>query len=207
MFELVSDALFNSAKLVVFSLAVMVPISILGGLVAAYKKDTWIDRVIVNVGVALSAIPDFVAGVFLLAFLAVPIEFFKVQGSAPAGAGVLQQMQHLLLPVMAVLLVYFGYIARVTRAGTINSLDSDYARTAFMRGLPTTTVFRKHIAETPSSPPWRCSAPSSATCSGAWSHWKSCSAIRASATSSSERSSAPTTRSCERVSSSWRSST
>lgn len=146
VFELVSDALFNSAKLVAFSLAVMVPLSILGGLIAAYKKDTWIDRVIVNVGVALSAIPDFVAGVFLLAFLAVPFNFFKVQGTAPGDAGVLTQMQHLLLPVLAVLLVYFGYIARITRAGTINALDSDYARTAFMRGLPTTTVFRNHIA-------------------------------------------------------------
>ena len=56
------------------------------------------------------------------------------------------QIQHLLLPVLAVLMVYFGYIARITRAGTITALDSDYARTAFMRGLSTPDVFRKHIA-------------------------------------------------------------
>ena len=43
-------------------------------------------------------------------------------------------------------MVYFGYIARITRAGTINALESDYARTAFMRGLTTSNVFRKHIA-------------------------------------------------------------
>ena len=144
--SLVWTALWNSFKLVLFSLMVMVPLSILGGLVAAYRKDTWIDRTIVNTGLALSAIPDFVAGVFLLAFLAVPFDFFKVQGAAPPGSGILTQMQHLLLPVLAVLAVYFGYIARVTRAGTINSLDSDYARTAFMRGLTTRDVFRKHIA-------------------------------------------------------------
>ena len=42
-------------------------------------------------------------------------------------------------------MVYFGYIARVTRAGTITALESDYARTAFMRGLSTREVFRKHI--------------------------------------------------------------
>jgi peptide/nickel transport system permease protein len=124
----------------------MVPISVLGGLVAAYKKDTWIDRTIVNTGLALSAIPDFVAGVFLLAFLAVPFDFFKVQATAPPGSGVLTQAQHLLLPVLAVLMVYFGYIARVTRSGTITALESDYARTAFMRGLTTRDVFRKHIA-------------------------------------------------------------
>jgi peptide/nickel transport system permease protein len=143
---LVWSALGNSAKLVILALLVIVPVSILGGLVAAYKKDTWIDRTIVNVGLGFSAIPDFVAGVFLLAFLAVPVEFFKVQATAPPGSSPLVQIQHLLLPVIAVLMVYFGYIARITRAGTITALDSDYARTAFMRGLTTPQVFRKHIA-------------------------------------------------------------
>lgn len=144
--SLVWTALGNSAKLVILALLVIVPLSVLGGLVTAYKKDTWIDRTIINVGIAFSAIPDFVAGVFLLAFLAVPVGFFKVQASAPPGSSPLVQIQHLLLPVIAVLMVYFGYIARVTRAGTITALDSDYARTAFMRGLSTPQVFRKHIA-------------------------------------------------------------
>jgi len=66
--SLVWKAVANSAKLVILSLLVIVPVSILGGLVAAYKKDSWIDRLIVNTGLAFSAIPDFVAGVFLLAF-------------------------------------------------------------------------------------------------------------------------------------------
>ena len=144
--SLVWTALGNSAKLVFLSLLVMVPISVLGGLVAAYHKDTWVDRTIVNTGLAFSAIPDFVAGVFLLAFVAIPFDFFKVQAAAPPGSSILVQAQHLVLPVIAVLLVYFGYIARVTRAGTIAALDSDYARTAFMRGLSTRDVFRKHIA-------------------------------------------------------------
>jgi peptide/nickel transport system permease protein len=144
--DLVFTALGNSAKLVFLSLLVIVPFAVLGGLITAYKKDTWIDRTIINVGIAFSAIPDFVAGVFLLAFLAVPIEFFKVQATAPPGSSIFVQIQHLLLPVIAVLMVYFGYIARVTRAGTITALDSDYARTAFMRGLTTPQVFRKHIA-------------------------------------------------------------
>jgi peptide/nickel transport system permease protein len=144
--SLVWTALAASAKLVALALLVIIPVSILGGLITAYKKDTWIDRTIINIGIAFSAIPDFVAGVFLLAFLAVPVDFFKVQGAAPPGAGALTQVQHLLLPVIAVLMVYFGYIARVTRAGTITALDSDYARTAFMRGLSTPQVFRKHIA-------------------------------------------------------------
>ena len=144
--SLVWTALGNSAKLVIFALVIVVPLSVLGGLIAAYKKDTWIDRTIVNGGLALSSIPEFVAGVLLLTFLAVPFGFFKVQANPPDGAGILTQLQHLILPVLAVLMVYFGYLARITRSSTINALESDYARTAFMRGLSTSDVFRKHIA-------------------------------------------------------------
>jgi peptide/nickel transport system permease protein len=142
---LVGSALKNSTKLVVLALIAVLPLSIGGGILAAYKKDSWIDRTIVNGGLALSSVPEFVAGVVLLAFVGVPFGFFKVSGLAPEGSGALTQIQHLLLPVVAVLTVYFGYIARITRAGTITALDSDYTRTAFMKGIPTREVFRKHV--------------------------------------------------------------
>lgn len=142
---LVTTALWTSAKLVIFALICLLPVSIAGGLIAAYKKDTLIDRAIVNTGLALSSVPEFVAGVIFLTVLAVPIDFFKVGADAPTGSGFFTQLQHLLLPTFVIMTVYFGYIARVTRAGTIAALESDYARTAFMKGIPTTTVFRKHI--------------------------------------------------------------
>ena len=142
---LVGSALWESTKLVLFALALVLPLSVAGGMLAAYKKDTWIDRTIVNTGLALSSVPEFVAGVILLTVLAVPVDFFKVSADAPAGAGFFTTLQHLLLPALTVLMVYFGYIARITRAGTITALESDYARTAFMKGLSTEQVFRKHV--------------------------------------------------------------
>ena len=42
-------------------------------------------------------------------------------------------------------LAYFGYIARMTRAGVISALNSDYVRTATMKGLSNNEVMRKHI--------------------------------------------------------------
>lgn len=143
--SLVRTALWNSFKLVAFALAITLPISIGGGILAAYKRDTWIDRSIVNGGLALSSVPEFVSGVVLLAALAVPVGFFKVSAQAPTGAGIFVQMQHLLLPVLSILIVYFGYIARITRAGTLAALEADYTRTAFMKGLTTSEVFRKHV--------------------------------------------------------------
>ena len=143
--ELVRAALWNSTKLVAFSLLLVLPISIFGGVIAAYKKDSLLDRIIVNVGVAASSIPDFVAAVFFLALLGVPFAFFRVGALAPEGSGIITQARFLLLPAFTVLTVYFGYIARVTRASTISALDSDFARTAFMKGLSTREVFTKHV--------------------------------------------------------------
>jgi len=112
---LVTSSLWTSGKLVLFALVLVLPLSIAGGLLAAYRKDTWIDRTIVNSGLAMSSIPEFVAGVIFLTVLAVPINFFKVGADAPDGSGVFTQLQHLLLPAFVILTVYFGYIARVTQ--------------------------------------------------------------------------------------------
>jgi peptide/nickel transport system permease protein len=143
--ELVKTSLWNSTKLVAFALLLVIPLSVTGGLIAAYRRDTWIDRVIVNTGVALSSVPEFVTGVILLAVFAINFDFFKVVADPPDGANIFTQMQYLLLPAFTVLAVYFGYIARITRASTITALDADYTRTAFMKGLSTRDVFRKHV--------------------------------------------------------------
>ena len=49
------------------------------------------------------------------------------------------------MPAIAMAIVYFGYIARMTRAGTIEVLQSDYTRTAAMKGLTTTQTMRHHV--------------------------------------------------------------
>jgi peptide/nickel transport system permease protein len=42
-------------------------------------------------------------------------------------------------------MVLFGYIARMARAGTIEALDADYTRTAYLKGLPPAKVIRRHV--------------------------------------------------------------
>ena len=49
------------------------------------------------------------------------------------------------MPALAMAIVYFGYIARMTRAGTIEVLESDYTRTATMKGLTTGQTMRRHV--------------------------------------------------------------
>ncbi len=142
---LLFPALGRSALLVAFALVLTVPISIAGGILAARKKDTGLDRAIVTMGVASSSIPEFVSGILLQYLIGIRLGWFPAIADPPDGSGFLTALNHLVLPVLAILFVYFGYIARMTRAGTIEAFEADYARTAYMKGLGSQRVIRRHI--------------------------------------------------------------
>ncbi len=142
---LLFPALGRSAVLVMFALALTIPFSIFAGVLAARKRDTFLDRSIVTVGVASAAIPEFVSGILLQYFIGIQLGWFPAIADAPDGSGLLTQVNHLVLPALAILLVYFGYIARVARAGSIEAIEADYTRTAFMKGLSARQVVKRHI--------------------------------------------------------------
>jgi peptide/nickel transport system permease protein len=142
---LVGDALVNSLKLAALAFVLVVPLAILGGVTAALKRDRAVDRVITLGGLSLSVIPEFVTGIMLILIFALWLDWLPVSANAPDNADPLTQIKYLLLPALTLVLVLFGYIARITRAGTIESLDSDYTRTAILKGLRRRTVVRRHV--------------------------------------------------------------
>jgi peptide/nickel transport system permease protein len=142
---LIGDALVNSLKLAALAFVLVVPLAVLGGVIAALKRDRAVDRVITLGGLSLSVIPEFVTGIMLILIFALWLDVLPVSANAPDNANPLTQIKYLLLPALTLVLVLFGYIARITRAGTIESLDSDYTRTAILKGLPRRTVVRRHV--------------------------------------------------------------
>jgi peptide/nickel transport system permease protein len=81
----------------------------------------------------------------LIVVFGVELKWLPVTASAGAGASPLEQLKHLILPAIPLVFVLFGYIARMARAGTIEALNSDYTRTAVLKGLPQATVIRRHV--------------------------------------------------------------
>jgi peptide/nickel transport system permease protein len=139
------DAMVRSAKLAALALILTIPISIVAGVYAARRRDKRADRAIVLLGVTSSSIPEFVTGTILVVVVGVGLGWLPVLATPPPGAGLITTVKYLLMPAMAMAIVYFGYIARMTRAGTIDVLQSDYTRTATMKGLNTGQVMRKHV--------------------------------------------------------------
>jgi peptide/nickel transport system permease protein len=141
----VRAALINSVKLAALAFVIVVPLGILGGVIAALHAGRSTDRVISVTGMSLSSVPEFVSGIVLLVVFGVELKWLPVTASAGTGASALSQFRHLILPAIPLVLVLFGYIARMARAGTIEVLNSDYTRTAVLKGLPQATVIRRHV--------------------------------------------------------------
>jgi len=141
----IQSALFNSIKLGALAFVTVVPLGIAGGVIAALNVGRGADRVISVAGLSATTVPEFVSGIVVIVIFAIELKILPVTASAGAGASAGEQLYHLILPAIPLILILFGYIARMARAGTIEALESDYARTATLKGLPRWTVIRRHV--------------------------------------------------------------
>jgi len=138
-------ALGRSLKLAAVAFVIVVPLSILGGVIAALNRGRVVDRLISTTSLSLSTVPEFVSGIVLIVVFAIVLKWLPVTASAPDGSPLFTQLRYLILPAIPLVLILFGYIARMARTGTIEALDSDYVRTATLKGLPRRVVIRRHV--------------------------------------------------------------
>ena len=142
---LLTSALGRSLKLAALAFVIVVPLGIIGGVAAALKVGRPLDRIISVVGLSATVVPEFVSGIILILAFGVGLSVLPISATAPDGAGFFTQLKYLILPAIPLVLVLFGYISRMARAGTVEALDSDYARTATLKGLPRGVMIRRHV--------------------------------------------------------------
>ena len=138
------NRLFNSLVLTGAALIVIVPLSITFGTTAALRQDHPTDRVISVLGLSLMAVPEFVSGIILLTVFGVWLKWLPTT-SVAAGGNPLTTPQFVVLPVLTLSIVFFGYVSRMMRASTIAVLGSAYIRTATLKGLPRRQVLVRHV--------------------------------------------------------------
>jgi peptide/nickel transport system permease protein len=139
------EALGNSLKLAAVAFVILVPLSVIGGVVSALYRGRSVDRIISTTGLSLSTVPEFVSGIVLIVIFGIQLKLLPVTAAAPPGSGLFTQFEYLLLPAIPLVLVLFGYIARTARGSTVEVLESDYVRTATLKGLPPRTVLFRHV--------------------------------------------------------------
>ena len=123
-----------------FAVALGVPL----GILAAWKANTWIDRVVMVFSTVGYSIPLFWLGFILMYVFAVRLEIVPVAGYVHPGENLGAFFHRLVLPVIATGLVVMALIARMARATVLEVLGEDYIRTARAKGLVESTVLIRH---------------------------------------------------------------
>jgi peptide/nickel transport system permease protein len=119
------------ALTLILSLSLAIPM----GVVAAWKHGSWIDRAVMATAVLGFSAPVFVLGYVLAYIFALRLDWLPVQGFTPISQGVIPFLRSLILPSVALGLIYMALIARITRAAMLDVLSQDYIRTAKAKGV------------------------------------------------------------------------
>ena len=134
--ELIGERLPITLKLGGVALLLAVVVAIPLGVLAAIYRDTWIDRLSLMIAVVGQAMPTFWFALTLIIVFSVGLKWLPVAGNGT--------WQHFVLPAVALGYYAMPAMMRLTRAGMLDVLGSDYIRTARAKGLSPSRVVFKH---------------------------------------------------------------
>ena len=134
--EIIADKLPVSLELGAISLSIALFIGLTLGVLAAIKRNTWIDYACSSIAMVGICVPTFVLGPLLVLAFAIHFGWFNASGwYSPIDR---------VLPSVTLGCVYAAYVARLTRGGMLEVLNQDYIRTARAKGASETRVIFRH---------------------------------------------------------------
>ena len=142
--SLVLGRLVNSLRLAGFTLLIVIPLSLVLGVLAALREGSWLDTSISVLSLSVVGLPEFVAGIILINVFALGLGWLPATAYISDNMGVLAWLRILILPALTASLVLVGYITRMTRAGMLEELKRPYVRTATLKGIPWRRVVFGH---------------------------------------------------------------
>jgi len=135
--EILASGLPVSMTLGLAAILIALVIGVTSGAIAAMKPGSAADAISLAIALIGVSLPSFVIGTALLVVFAVWLPIAPVGGWG--------SLVHIVLPALTLSLPFAAYIARLTRFGMIEQMQSDYVRTARAKGLSTSTVVFKHV--------------------------------------------------------------
>ena len=130
--EMIAERLPATALLAALSIAFALALAIPLGVLAALRPDSIVDRFALFFAVAGQSIPNFWAGLLLILLFGVQLRWLPISGS--------DTLAHFVLPMIALGSYATPALMRLTRAGMLDVLASDYIRTAHAMGLSRTSI-------------------------------------------------------------------
>ena len=142
--SLILSRLEVTVPLAVLSILFAVLFSIPLGIYAATRRNHLGDYGVMLFSQIGLAVPQFWAGILLILFFAVHLQWFAAGGFKPWGDSPFLAIKSLLLPALSLGLIRAAVLARLTRSCMLETLGEDYIRTARAKGLTEKVVVYKH---------------------------------------------------------------
>lgn len=133
--DIIMDGMRTSAKLGIIAAFSAGIVGIVLGAVAAIRRNTFVDKVIMVFTTAFVSMPSFIMGTLLLILFSVRLGWLPANGAAQGG---------LVLPVITLALYPMSYITRLTRSSMLDVLGQDYIRTARSKGVSKPKIIFGH---------------------------------------------------------------
>lgn len=146
--ERVEPTLALSLSTMGFAILLAIPM----GVLAAWRAGSWIDQSIMALSVLAFSVPVFLIGYGLVIGLSLTLDLLPVQGFVSITEDPVEFARHLVLPTIALGLVYTALLARITRATMLETLNEDFIRTARAKGLTEPRVLILHGLKNASVP-------------------------------------------------------
>ena len=134
--DLIGEFGKNTAILVSAGALVIVLLAVPLGVIAAVKRDTWIDRGIMGFAALGMGVPNFILALFLILIVGIELDLLPISGKGG--------IKHLILPVAVLAAEGVAVMLRLMRASMLEQLEQDYIRTLRAKGLSRTRIIWQH---------------------------------------------------------------
>jgi oligopeptide transport system permease protein len=136
--DIIAQNYLVSLKIGLAAFAIMVTVGVTLGVIAALRQNGPADYTVMSIAIVGICIPSFVTAPLL------QLVFGSQLGWLPIGSWNGGALPNLVMPVLVLAIPQIAIISRLTRAGMIEALKSNYVRTARAKGLPEFTIVVKH---------------------------------------------------------------
>jgi peptide/nickel transport system permease protein len=142
---LVAQRLPASLLLVAAAIGLTVLIAIPVGVLAAVRRDSWVDLGGMIAALVSLSVPPFVSGLLLVLLFSIALHLLPPMGTPAAQTGPLAWLLYLVLPTITLAATLVGIVLRLTRSTVLEELTRDYVVTARAKGLVEQVVLLRHV--------------------------------------------------------------
>lgn len=150
IWERLPNTIYLMSTVYLFTLALALPV----GIFVATRQYSWFDHIVTGATFAFLSTPTFWLGLLFIIIFGLQLRWLPLGGVATPDApfDVIDRLRHLILPVLTLSLVGVGRYTRYLRASMLETINGEYIRTAWAKGLTERRVVLGHALKNAAIP-------------------------------------------------------